>query len=250
MPVPFETAALTGVGSCGCHQQMLAALASGNFTNIATNNAADGVYTLNGSAATIGDIIDLDNENAVFNPATNVDAGGIKAIDNGNGTAGGIQFEIQPSLCAALIASGFTLVIEYYAGSYDTEAFNYPDVSMNVHDADFLLVVGANASDTATPPARTGLTADEGNEFLAWSDNPTWTDGTALQINRASMSFTDTYCSMSINGDDAHRLTATTLESAMDGIAFFIGPNLDTRLRSFAFYEVVDDADLPALSAL
>jgi hypothetical protein len=88
-------------------------IASGDFTNIATNNAADGVYTINGSAVAITDIIDLNLPGWVaFDPVQDIDAGGIKPR-----SGSGRIFPLTTTVLADVVPDGFTMVYDFYVGA-------------------------------------------------------------------------------------------------------------------------------------
>jgi hypothetical protein len=216
-------------------------IASGDFTNIATNNAADGVYTINGSAVAIGDIIDLDHPENNFDPALDLDAGGIKCRDIGSGAFISRQFAINSPLLNTLLAEGFTLVMEFYADATVICA-------VSAHDNDFNFDGGADATNDPDGFAhRTQVNDKNNNNQRDFVNYPAFN-----QVNKLAVTMTPTRTAGSLNGSpvlvpdaDAGAIDATannmTLQFA--GVA-------NERLRSFVFYEAVDDTDLPTLSAL
>lgn len=242
MPTPFDNPAAI---ACGCnHQQNLSGpLASGDFTNIATNNAADGVYTLNGSPATIGDIIDLDHPDGAFDPVQDIDTDGIKARDTGGGggMGQGRSLIMQASLSTALLASGYTAVLEVFPDDLSAGFFAISEFS-----DDWSFDVSSASVDGFTVKQYTESSGSDD-----WSlDHPERDLPTADAINKVALTITPTYVSASLNGGPAFRVTGTTDFGNFDLVRIDTPINLGARLRSFAFYEVVDDADLPTLSAL
>lgn len=210
-------------------------LASGNFTNIATNNAADGVYTINGQMVAITDIIDLNNPYSTFNPETDIDAGGIKPRDPGGGFFLENSIEIKEPLLSSLLANGFTILLECYT---DTST-----ISVDCHDPDFNVETSASLS-TSTG---SGIYAQDGTFTQSGADLPT-----EESINKFSATITDTHMAYSLNGAATVAITAgQALGGAIDQIQLQVSSiSGNGRLRAFTFYEVVDDTDLPTLSAL
>lgn len=209
-------------------------MASGDFTSIATNNAADGVYTLNGSPCAITDIIDMANPNTDFDPVVDIDAGGIKARSGEFGYSGR-GLEMKDPLLASLL-TGFTLLLEgYYAAAA-------PDGQLQVtpHDADYNINTYA-----AALLANTDLYAIDGSEYYNTTDYLV----TPSSINKIAFTLTPDRMAVSINGGAVHAIEAGCLDG-VSNINIGTGGGPDSRLRSFAFYDVFDDADLPSLSAL
>lgn len=233
MPAPFDNPAAI---ACGCnHQQNLSgAVASGDFTNIATNNAADGIYTLNGEACAIGDIIDLDHPDTFFDPVLDIDMDGIKARDAGGGNWNGRSLEINTPLLTTLLTGGFTIVLEAFVAADGV-------IGASLHDSAFNFErVGAmDAADV-------NLNGD--NESRSWEIE-------ALNlpvpdaVNKLAVTFLAGSISASLNGGTVAGVTDTILAD-VDNIVLQLNGSENLRLRSFAFYEVVDDTDLPTLSAL
>lgn len=225
-----------GVGGCGAHQQILAGpVASGDFTNIATNNAADGVYTLNGSPCAITDIIDLSNPNNAFDPVRDIDSGGIKAYDDGVGIHGR-QLELKDPLKATVLADGMTIVLECLTGSAAPEG----GVSIVPHDDDFNLNTFAECN-----LADTDLFALDENEYFSTSYKML-----PNQINKVAFTLSDGRMAVSLNGGAVHAIESGCFSIGITNVSMSTAADLTSRLRSFVIYEVVDDADLPGLSAL
>jgi len=207
-------------------------IASGDFTNIATNNAADGVYTLDGVPCTIGDIIDLEDPANQFDPLTDIDAGGIKPSHDGGGYHTRI-LRVQPSLVASLVSGGFTLVLKGYTGT----SFSLGIVPANSDSSIY--------SQVQVTTSSTQLNATD----LAQSNFPNdFTDDQAVVL---AMTFTEDRLSLSVNGGDTESFPHPAIDPAMVLIEMsFQSGTGDGRFRSFAFYEVIADAELPLLSAL
>lgn len=224
--------------SVGNQQSLSGPVGSGDFTNIATNNAVDGVYTLNGTPCAIGDIIDLAHPDGAFDPLTDIDAGGMKRRDLGGGSFADAIIQLKDPLLSQLIDEGFTVVLEGFLPV--GVAFN--TVTLGLTDDD-----GAPAPFAAVNEfAIECWSYDEVSDLYIEDDLPTL--GAA---NKFAVTMTAGKQSMSLNGGDVHTHAAPGVGPLLDQVYMAIpGGNADIRLRSFAFYEVVDDADLPALSAL
>jgi hypothetical protein len=208
-------------------------VASGDFTNIATNNAADGVYTLNGATVAITDIIDTENDYGAFDPVVDIDAGGIKS-HSGGFTA----IYMKDPLLSSLIATGFTLVVELFYGADMS-------VNCNAHDDD----QGPNLSYVETQGQVRLLVGGPGPGYqtLAVNDEVPPED----EICKVAMTFVDSGISYSLNGLPIHTLAVDPLRSGWTHIGITMGSGgAANRIRSFAYYEPVADADLPTLSAL
>lgn len=215
------------------------AVAAGDFMNIATNNAADGVYTLNGQTVPITDIIDVGNPNGNFDPAIDIDADGIKAreVESEDPNFGASRSIIlQPSLSASLLAEGYTFVIEYFMAEGTVGNFDLIEFS-----EDFEFDV---SSASARHDSVKAYTEQNGNEFAPD------TAPTLDAVNKLAGTITGTGVSLSLNGAPTFHSAGTTDLSHFDLVRFETPANLTARLRSFAFYDLVDDADLPTLSAL
>jgi hypothetical protein len=215
-------------------------IASGNFTNIATNNAADGVYTLNGEMVEITDIIDTSATEgtpselvANFNPATDVDSGGIIS------RSGGTILTLVQSLQDELFASGYTVVFDVLLGNGNFQLENLDwdgsfDGGLSLNASDSMTVYydlfeNVNSSDITNFPGDTLDTA---------------------QVHRVAMTVLDSSMSLSIDGGAVVSSPNPGFDAGTDTITFTTDDNTAVgRLRSFAFYEVVDDADLSNLSS-
>jgi hypothetical protein len=211
------------------------AMASGDFTNIATNNAADGVYVLNGEPVEITDIIDLAHPENIFALETNVDGDGI----TGAGTP--IAFNITSALTTAMLASGFTIVLEYYFTGGEMQIY------CSAHDEpDYDFNSSALSEYSEAFPANTRSFVSDKNGAKTYSvDAPV-----PAQVNKSAFTFTGTHISGSVNGGAVFTKLESALDPLMNTIQIGMGEGATCRLRAFAFYEPVDDADLPTLSAL
>lgn len=210
-------------------------IASGDFT--ATADIAGGVYTLNGAPCAFGDIFDLASPDANYDPAFNIDSGGIKTGGFGAHPA---YLPIKDPLLASMLADGFTVVLEFY---YESNI----DVQMQLHDPDFDLV------------PNTQVLYNLGNVQSSSSVQNVNYDGLSGrgpspgEINKLVSTIADDRVSLSLNGGAVVTVSGTGLDPALSAAYFQLNDlntAADQRLRSFAFYEVVADADLPALSDL
>jgi hypothetical protein len=219
-------------------------VASGNLTNIATNNAADGVYTLNGETVAITDIVDATNGETNFDPVVDLDADGIKLRDDGGGAFLTRQLAMTPALAATLLTTGFTIVAELYAGT--TISF-----SVSAHDDAFTMDAGGTTTHSAAIPdvqSEVKYTSVTDKDF----NGPT--DATKFpafsQISKFALTVAADRVSASINGSELVTQVGPGLDAAMAQVVLSLSGDGDARLRSFTFYDVVADADLPTLSAL
>lgn len=223
-----------------------APIASGDFTNIATNNAVDGVYTLNGSPCAIGDIIDLAFPDGNFNPALDLDAGGIHPRDTGGGGSRETALYLKEPLLSQVLA-GYTAVFEANFASNDVGGFTSTVLVVHAPDyPDYNFDAGLFASWKAG-----GSPIDAVSLTSVLDNNLDFTDkiGSA-GIHKIALTATDSKVVASIDGGAIFTFAEGGIGAACTAFYFNIGGDLDARLRSFAFYEVVDDADLPSLSAL
>ena len=214
-------------------------IASGNFTNIATNNAADGVYTLNGQMVAIGDIIDLAHPENNFDSVLDIDAGGIKCRDDGGGSFLTRQFAINDPLLTTALTDGFTVLCEI-----DAEE----DVSLGIscHDDAFNFDTGGVARNVDPSPQEINVSGTDFGTVRDFANFPTMN-----AISKFALTVASDRVSGSINGSTAITTSPVGgLDATLANIVFSLSAGANSRLRSFAFYEVVDDADLPTLSAL
>jgi hypothetical protein len=239
MPTPFDNAALYAPGSCGGYQQSLSGvLASGDFTNIATNNAADGVYTLNGNPVAIGDIIDLAHPNTVFDSVADIDAGGIGPHETTPDNFVDTLLVLKEPLLSQLIDNGFTLVVETFIPTTELST----GFTFNAYDDDF----DPAAYAVCNTQYIECWSYDNESDLYVDDDLPTQN-----AVNKFAVTFTDARQAMSLNGGVVYSHEASGLGALTDLLDLAVpAAHPDTRLRSFAFYEPVDDADLPTLSIL
>lgn len=211
-------------------------IASGDFTNIATNNAADGVYTLNGVPCAIGDIIDVSHPDGYFDPLVDIDGEGLKARDLGGESYNGLILEMKEPLLSTLL-DGFTVVLDCLTGPAAPDG----GATMSMHDVPFNVnpVADARLNETVL------YALDE-------SDYYNNTDYLILpsQINKIAFTLTEDRMAVSINGMTAHAVESGCLGGGVTNVSIQTRAGPANRLRSFAFYEVVDDGDLPTLSTL
>lgn len=220
---------------------MNAALATGNFTDSGEANAVGGVYTLNGASCLITDIVDTSHPDNQFNPATDIDAGGIKAPGGGTDSR---QIAIKQPLLGTLLASGFTVLLEIFSNDTEIQFFSWmydtPDFNT--------LASGTTIYSESTPSSNYGeARVANSNRTRNASAKPV-----KNQINRMAVTLASDRAAFSINGGSVIKRAGTCLDAGMNTVLLgFSGitPNT-TRLRAFTFYQVVADGDLPTLSAL
>lgn len=232
MSIITHDAALFGTAGCGCHQQVLGgAIAGGDFTNIATNNAADGIYTLNGESIEIGDIIDLGNSS--FDLVNDLDAEGIKAHFD-DPFWNGINLQMTPALVAMLLADGFTAILDVNFANISTE-----QISVDVHGPGL------------TPNQSIYTSPSVGSSISSLTDYNEWaTPKPGAGSSRIALTYTETKMSLSINGSAVLSLNDGGFNESCTNVAILFTGEEVARLRSFSFRAVAADADLPTLSAL
>lgn len=211
-------------------------VASGDFTNIATANAADGVYTLNGNTVSIEDLIEGTSPTS-FDPA-DVDEGGLFCPEADPGNYSARYLQLKDPLKSQLLASGFTVVWEFYAAEF-------VGLTLSLNGGGLT----AEVSSTNQGPLDLTYVYDPPNgDYYAESSEVYPALG---QVNKVAASFTETGLAISVNGSGPLATAGGTgLDPAFTDIQMMFNGKADERLRSFAFYEPVDDADLPALSSL
>lgn len=231
MPIIFDPAAF----SCGCnHQQNYGAVASGDFTAVGEADAAGGVYTLNGAPCALGDIVDLAHAGSTLNPETMIDANGIRTS---------VNFYLKDPLRSTVLTNGCTLVM----------TADWVDAPIAISAAQF-----DNAEDQSIQ-AYWGNGGGADSLYVLSYDyvDQTWNDPADLpiddQVNKLAVTFAADHVSVSVNGEAVRRFEEVGIHAAMVDF-YFAFVNLDGdgagRFKSFVFYEPVDDADLPTLSAL
>lgn len=210
-------------------------MASGDFTNIGSANAADGVYTLNGNPATVGDIFNLSHPDTNFDPEADIDAGGLKPHEAGETAA------YLNSALVSQIVGGYTAVFAVLfvddGSVLNAQAFDNPDY--NVHP-------GCKAQWFLDGPVDTVETwSGDNNSHDVFNDKI----GGAGE-HKIAVTVAGELISISVDGGAVFSSAFSGVNPITDGFFFNIGGDVATRLRSFAFYEPVDDADLPTLSEL
>lgn len=220
-------------------------VASGNFTNIATNNAADGVYTLNGEPAALADIVDFSHQYTNFNPATDLDAGGMKPRLDGGGNPANTGLVMKEPL-RSLLLDGFTVVVETFMSTttqlivdlYDDE-FNFNGQAAIQNYGGYFQRADWTTLGTQNDPPLFGMN----------------TEFNDLAVNRIAWTVAADRMALSINGNAARSVSdPDVLTGTLENVQLTYYDNTveegySFRLRSFAFYEPVDDADLPTLTA-
>jgi hypothetical protein len=216
------------------------ATASGDFTSIATNNVVDGVFTLNGVICTLEDIVDLSDPDATFDPDLDIDEGGIAPRDVGGGSFSGRSLSIKDPLLSQILANGCTTVFETFVDDTNTNK-----VGMAGGDPpDYLLAPEASLS-TTPPDATLRFGSADQNTLNTFP----YSIGGGIQKVAITL-LPDGGMSGSVNGSEVHTSAADFFAPTVVKLYFTLGAAPAGRLRSFVFYDVVDDADLPTLSAL
>lgn len=227
--------------ACLNHQQSLSGpIAGGDFTNISTGNAADGVYTIGGEAVTLGEIIDLGHAETNFDPVLDIDAGGIKLRQTGPSTFVSRQFAINDPLLSELLTDGFTTLMEFYFDEGGSVG-----VGVSIHDDPTWNFDAGGSAQWDNGGIVSQITVTDKNFNPAQDDDNFPLEG---QENKLAITVTNDRVSGSINGSSPITVAGPGLDPAMASIVFTLTGAGDARMRSFAFYEPADDVDLPALS--
>lgn len=237
MPMAFDNAALTGVGSCGCHQQTLAgfvedvgglpegALSFVNFENMT-------FYTPEGT----------DDISDVF--VSDPDWYGTLDPDNivmGVGLVGS-NFESNGAFAGTLLSqilSGFTAVL---------------DLTADDIDVDTLAVVWFDLNDSVDFSANYNL---ELNMVSSFKNSSLTADAFAdpapgkllAGAHKIALTFAQGVAKVCIDGGSVRTATATSDFSAFNIAGFGFGPPC-AAMRSMVVYPVQSSASMQALSAL
>jgi hypothetical protein len=221
-------------------------LASGNFTDIGSANAADGIYTLNGSPAALEDIIDVNFPDGNFDPLQDMDANGIMPRPTGGGGSRETNLYLKDPL-ASTIVGGYTAVFEANFASTDqggftttvlhAACFDYPNYNVQPE-------VKSQWQEGAIPPGSVNMFSALGNETDFGGEIA------SAGIHKIAITATADKMVASVDGGAIFSVAEAGIDPACTGFYFNIGGDLAARLRSFAFYAPVTDAELPALSAL
>lgn len=217
-------------------QLNFAAIASGDFTNIATNNAADGIYTIDGAPVAIGDIIDLDHGETNIDPVLDIDAGGIKCRDSGGGSFTPRQIAINTPLLTSLLTDGFTALCEF-------DAQEDLAITMSCHDDEFNFESRGATTNQDPDPKRTRIYDKTGEDYTDLNNYPL-----LGQVSKLAVTIAADRVSASINGSAVIVSDFGGLDPSQASIVFTFGAGENSRFQSFSFYEVLVDADLPQLS--
>jgi hypothetical protein len=232
MPTPFDNAALTGPGSCGCHQQVFGGLVSdpGGLPEgaIAYADFKDGIYFYGGNE--LDDFLVEDTNWGSFDPLTAVESGvGLTSTTSPSPV-------LAPALAAELLASGFTAVIVWT---------NAPNCDLFFECTD----LPGYTVETAILPDHTGFT--QLKQLGTATELNMDYDVVAESQNRAALSFDflggATTMSLSVNGNPVGNLAAAA-GAPHEHIAMML-LNAGV-LESVVFYPLQIDAALPSLSAL
>lgn len=223
------------------------AIASGDFMAIATNNAADGVYTRNGVRVSINDIIDMGHQYTDFDPVADIDAEGIRPRQS---DGAGRTMELQSDLIAELVAAGgFTLLYEFKSTALsgtapqggktamDFTAMNAPETEYGYQ---FVLHRRSDNTDRIALADITG-----GNEAA---------DATAgilsNAVNKIAFTITTSRVAASVNGNAVVTLDFPGISVNTTKMYLGFSGDLDVRLRKFQILDAKNDADLQALAVL
>jgi hypothetical protein len=212
------------------------AIASGNFMNIVTNNAADGIYKINGSTVAITDIIDLALPGWVaFDPVQDIDAGGIKPR-NGSGRI----FPLTQAVVQEVVPTGFTIVYDFYAGADTIVDITTANDDQSEYGYQYARYRTQDGQDII------GL-ADILNGALAENISPAGIVPNA--DNKIAFVMTPDRIAASLNGGATVSLAAAGISANTTVIALGLGGDADARLHGFDLFEVVSNEDLSTLSA-
>lgn len=213
--------------------------ASGDFTNIATNNAADGVYTLNGAPCAIDDIIDMASPFTAFDPVQDIDAGGIK-VRVVEASTFGRTMALKDPVLASMVSNGFTIVCEIFCSAHTSTDITTSNDGETEYANQFAVFNQGTAQDLI---ALADLTQVEGA-------SDTTAGFVQDAVNKVAFTVTDVAISASVNGGAVLVLAFPGISLNTVNAYLGMGGDANARLRAFAIYEPVDDADLPTLSAL
>ena len=218
-------------------------LAGGSFVEIGTSDLAGGSYTLYGVPCALEDIIDLSDPDANFNPELDLDAGGVKPRDVGGGNYSGRSLSINEPLLSDIIANGCTAVFEIYADPATTN-------TIGLYGGD-----PPTYSSSAEATLRSIFPAETDDAVLRFSAHSGALDQFPIPdlgggLQKVALTITASGMSGSVNGGAIKTSANVFLDASLTKLYFAVGSAPDGRLRSFAFYEPVEDADLPTLSAL
>lgn len=231
------------------NEKFATSFAAGDFTQAGLIDTIRGVYNLNGASVSLADMIDCSSPGPLFDPATDIDAGGIKmeTIDENTGSSGK-DLKFTGALLTRCL-QGFTVVLEVLSGERDCNIDVYSQKSDGSIWSDagvkFNFVNGTyNQYLYATPDGSTFI--DETNPPASvQAVNPS-------TIVKIGLTLTETHMAISIAGSPARTLSSGGLDPSIESIEFSTGGGLgDTtgRLRKFDIYEVQTDEQLAVLTA-
>lgn len=223
------------------------AIASGDFTQAGMAGFAAGSYTLNGASCALGDIIDLAHGDTVFNPATDIDSGGVHRHSLGGGNYQNSTLWLNDPLLGQIL-TGFTAVFDVILNTDVDLSGSRFSVFFEIFDTyDFGAGLLADRNSQSPNPDRISVnTADDGGSSTAF-DGLIGSDGR----HKIALTMTSGKVVFSIDGAAVHSLAPHPgTDPLFNGMDFSIGGSADTRIRAFTFYDPVSDADLPGLSAL
>lgn len=238
MPTPFETQALTGTGSCGCHQQVLGMLPSGVAPDTFSDFENDD-YQIGGVSKTFAQVWEADTENAgPFNPLTDLVAGvGLRcthtAEDFGNTTIWPVSTALVPE-----VAGGATLVGEVVVttaanatGRVGVQFVDFPDFAAEWN------CFAVQATDGSDETIHQGTV------------NGTATDSPVGAMLKFAATLAPDRLSISVNGGAVATRSAPSNSTANRVLLSLRAEhNATVVLKNLGRYPTQLDADLPTLS--
>jgi hypothetical protein len=223
------------------------AIASGDFTATSVIDPVNGAYTFNGVTVALADIIDVTTPS--FNPANDMDAGGIK-LNTDDGDFGGRSMPFIGDLFDSLV-NGFTIVFEVYTGQVFSVGIELNDPVASYTATNTYAADNINGQFTRNLTALDQTSVDY---FTSTSNLPgdNVTQVAADSIVKVAMTIATDRVSQSVAGESAVSIAHGGSAATADFISFDMGGgSFDTtpRIRKFSVYAPVADADLPTLSA-
>jgi hypothetical protein len=222
--------ALMGSGS-------LNLIAGMDFTDLGVIDAVNGEYYVNGAPSTIGDIIDLNQ----FDPVDKIDAGGIRPLEGENA----VIVPIAEPLNTTLLTGGYTVVMECL---FETNA--YVETRVLVAEG------GPEPRPYALFSADWDNATDDYIEVWSYNENAIYEFngiGPASGVQKVAATMTPARQAVCVSGGTVYSHEHPGM-GVLSGFVQIRGggqltgaPNF--RIKKLTFYEPVDDADLPGLTA-
>jgi hypothetical protein len=214
-----------------------ASLAGGVFHGLADSNLAADRYTIGNEVVSIGDVISLADP-ALFDPALDIDAGGVKPRDSG--FVDGRRLELVDPIRTTMLTNGWTIVLEVQfetGANFETGACDATNTAASQVWAENLTYLD--------PVGTVSLQGWDYADYLSEAGGPQ-----PNQLNKLAATVTSSYMSLSLNGGAVKRIEVTGLDATATRVYFGVSGELDARLRRFTIYEPQADAELPALSSV